>query len=54
MMSEESTVSTANGLIDVAYVSQDFHTSNIRNENDGMSQMARSEFLRYPSVFSIE
>ena len=41
MMSEESTVSTAQGLIDVANVSQDFHTSNHQNDNDVMSQTER-------------
>ena len=51
-MSEESTVSTAQGLIDVANVSQDFHTLNNRNKNDGMSQTERSEFLHYPRNFS--
>ena len=50
-MSEESTVSTAQGLIDVANVSQDFHTLNNQNENDGMSQTERSEFLCYPRNF---
>ena len=47
-MSEESTVSTTQGLIDVANGSQDFHTSNERNDNDVLSQAERSEFLRYP------
>ena len=46
-MSEESTVSTTPGLIDVANVSQDFHTSNEQNDNDVLSQAGRSEFLRY-------
>ena len=50
-MSEESTVSTALGLINVANVRQDFHTLNSRNENDGMSQTDRSEFLRYSRNF---
>ena len=50
-MSEESTVSTALGLIDVANVRQDFHTLNNRNKNDGMSQTESSEFLCYPSNF---
>ena len=50
-MSEESTLTTAQGLIDVATVSQAFHTLNNRNENDGMSQTERSEFLRYPRNF---
>ena len=50
-MSEESTVSTAQGLIDVANVSQDFHTYNDPNDNAVLSQAERSEFLRYPSNF---
>ena len=48
MMSKESTVSAAQGLIDVADVSQVFHTLNNQNENDGISQSERSEFSRYP------
>ena len=51
MMSEESTVSTTPGLIDVANVSHDFHTSNEQNDNDVLSQAERSEFLRYPRNF---
>ena len=50
-MSEESTVSTAQGLINVADVSQVFHTLNNQNENDGISQTERSEFLHYPRNF---
>ena len=50
-MSEESTVSTTQGLIDVANVSRDFHTSNEQNDNDVLSQAERSEFLRYPRKF---
>ena len=50
-MSEESTVSIAQGLIDVANVSQDFHTSNDLNDNDVLSQPERIEFLRYPRNF---
>ena len=50
-MSEESTVSTPQGLIDVVNVRQDFHTLNNRNENDEMSKTDRSEFLRYPRNF---
>ena len=53
-MSEELTGSTSQGLIDVANVSQDFHTSNERNDNDVLSQEERSEFLRDPRIFSIE
>ena len=51
MMSKESTVSTARGLIDVADVSQVCHTSNSQNENGGSSQSERSKFLRYPKNF---
>ena len=47
-MCEELTVSTTKGLIHVANVSQDFHTSNEKNDNDVLSQAERSEFLRYP------
>ena len=50
-MSEESTVSTTPGLIDVATVSQDFHTSNEQHDIDVLSQAERSEFLRYPRNF---
>ena len=50
-MSEESTVSTTPGLIDVANVSRDYHTSNEQNDNDVLSQAERSEFLRYPRNF---
>ena len=50
-MSEELTVSTTPGLIDVANVRQDFHTSNEQNDNDVLSQAERSEFLRYPRNF---
>ena len=51
MMSKESTVSMALGLIDVTNVRQDVHTLNNRNENDRMSQTERSEFLHYPRYF---
>ena len=50
-MSEESTVYTTPGLIDVANASQDFHTSNEQKDNDVLSQAAWSEFLRYPRNF---
>ena len=50
-MSKESTVSTTQGLIDVANVSQDFQTSKERNNNDVLNQVERSEFLRYPRNF---
>ena len=48
MISKESTVSTTPGLIDVANVSQDFHTSNEQNDNEVLSQAERSEFLTLP------
>ena len=51
MMSEESTVYTTPGLIDVSNANQDFHTSNEQNDNDVLSQAERSEFLRYPRNF---
>ena len=41
-MSEESTVSTTPGLIDVANVNHDFHSSNEQNDNDVLSQAERS------------
>ena len=50
-MSEESTVYTTPGLIDVANASQDFHTSTEQKDNDVLSQTERSEFLRYPRKF---
>ena len=52
MMSEESTVFTNPGLIDVSNANQDFQTSNEQNESDVLSQAERSEFLRYPRNFS--
>ena len=51
MMSEESTLYTAPGLIDVSNDNQDFHTTNGQNENDVLSQAERSEVLRYPRNF---
>ena len=51
MMSEESTVYTTPGLIDVSNDNQDYHTSNEQNGNDVLSQAERSEFLRYPRNF---
>ena len=51
MMSEESTVYTTPGLIDVSNANQDFHTSNEQNYNDVLSHAERSEFLRYPRNF---
>ena len=51
MMSEESTVYTTPGLIDVGNASQDFHTSSEQKDNDVLSQAERSEFLCYPRNF---
>ena len=51
MMSEELTVYTTPGLIDISNANQDFHTSNEQNDNDVLSQAERSEFLHYPRNF---
>ena len=51
MMSEELTVYTTTGLIDISNANQDFHTSNEQNDNDVLSKAERSEFLRYPRNF---
>ena len=51
MMSEESTLYTAPGLIDVSNDNQDFHTTNGQNENDVLSQAERREVLHYPRNF---
>ena len=51
MMSEELTVYTNPGLIDISNASQDFHTSNEQNDNDILNPAERSEFLRYPRNF---
>ena len=51
MMSEESTVYTSPGLIDVSDANRDFHSSNYQNENDVLSQAERSEVLCYPRNF---
>ena len=51
MMSEELTVYTTPGLIDISNANQDFHTSNEQNDNDVLSQAERSEFLRYSRYF---
>ena len=51
MMSEELTVYTTPGLIDISNANQDFHTSNEQNDNDVLSQAERSEFLRIPRKF---
>ena len=55
-MSEESTVSTTPGLIDVANVSQDFHTSNEQNDNDVLSRVKQRGVNSYVTqeIFSIE
>ena len=54
MMSEEPTLYTAPGLINVSNDNPDFHITNGKNENDVMSQAERSEVLRYPRIFLIE
>ena len=54
MMSKESTLYTAPGLINVSNDNPDFHTTNEQNENDVLSQAERSEVLRYPRYFFIE
>ena len=51
MMSEELTIYTTTGLIDISNTNQDFHTSNEQNDNDVSSQAERSGFLRYPRNF---
>ena len=51
MMSEELTIYTTTGLIDISNANQDFHTSNEQNDNDVSSQAERSGFLRYPRNF---
>ena len=51
MMSEEPTLYTAPGLINVSNDNQEFHITNGRNENDAMSQVERSEVLPYPRNF---
>ena len=54
MMSEELTIYTTTGLIDISNANQDFHTSNEQYDNDVSSQAERSGFLRYPRTFLIE
>ena len=54
MMSEEPTLYTAPGLINVSNDNQEFHITNGKNENDAMSQVERSEVLRYPRNLLIE
>ena len=54
MMSEEPTLYTAPGLINVSNDNPEFHITNGKNENDVMSQAERSEVLRYPRNFLIE
>ena len=51
MMSEEPTLYTAPGLINVSNDNPEFHIKNGKNENDVMSQAERSEVLRYPRIF---
>ena len=51
MMSKESTLYTAPGLINVSNDNPDFHTTNGQNENDVLSQAERSEVLHYPRNF---
>ena len=51
MMSEEPTLYTAPGLINVSNDNPDFHITNGQNENDVLSQAERSEVLRYPRNF---
>ena len=46
MMSEELTISTATGLIDISNANQDFHTSNQQNDNEVSSQVEKSGLLR--------
>ena len=53
-MSEEATLCTAPGLINASNDNQEFHITNGKNENDAMSQVERSEVLRYPRNFLIE
>ena len=50
-MSKESTVSTAQGLIDVADAKHVCHTLNSQNQNGRSSQSEISEFFRYPRNF---
>ena len=50
-MSEEATLYTAPGLINASNDNQEFHITNGKNENDAMSQVERSEVLRYPRNF---
>ena len=54
MMSEESTVSTSQGLINVADVSHIFHTLNSQNENGVSGHSERSKFYITQETFSIE
>ena len=52
-MSEESTVYTTPGLIDVANASRDFHTSNEQKDNDVLCQAERFTYITQ-GIFSIE
>ena len=51
MMSEEPTLYTAPGLINVSNDNPVFHITNGQNENDVLSQAERSGVLRYPRNF---
>ena len=51
MMSEELTIYTTPGLIDISNANQDSHTSNEQNDNDILNPAERSEFLCYPRNF---
>ena len=51
VISIESTVSTARGLIDVADASHVCHTLNSENENGGSSKSEKGGFLHYPRNF---
>ena len=50
-MSEEATLCTAPGLINASNDNQEFYITNGNCENDAMSQVERSEVLRYPRKF---
>ena len=51
MMSEQLTIYTDTGLLDISNANQDFHISNQQNDNDVSSQAERNGFLRYPRNF---
>ena len=55
MMSEELTVYTTHGLIDISNANQDFHTTNEQNDNDVLSRAERSElFYITQEISSVE